>query len=106
MSPHERGNELCRDIKAQGWNPVWMEAVDDGVAVGVQLLGKPLEWTKAFRLDVPTATAPAFNLVANEWKRKVKREIAVGLPSTVVRKMIEAHGLAAVLAVLEEKHDA
>ena len=58
------------------------------------------------RIDVPTATAPAFNLVANEWKRKVKREIAVGLPSTVVRKMIEAHGLAAVLAVLEEKHDA
>lgn len=104
MSPTERGNEVCTHLKAQGCNPAWMEATDERVAIGFELISKHPSWTKAVSVDAATLSPETVHIVLNEWKRKVKKEIHIGLPSAIVQHMIAAHGLPTVWNALKEHH--
>lgn len=100
LADRERGEAICVALKAAGMNPVWLEAVAGQIAVGFQIMGNPLTWTKAVKHDAATATPDSFIALLNEWKNGVRKAIVNGAPSTIVRNMIEAHGINAVLDAL------
>jgi hypothetical protein len=101
MSLQAKGDTICTDLKAKGYKPVWMEPTDDRIAIGFEIIDQSPTWTKAFDCDGAVADSPAFIMLMNQWKLKVQREIAVGLPSQVVMTMLQQHGREAVLAALE-----
>ena len=101
MSPHERGEQICQALKLGGQKPVWMECTDDQIANGFELISEHPTWTKATHADAIFATPLVFNAIMNEWRDKVRRDIAIGTPSEVVAHMIRCHGMDKVQKVLE-----
>lgn len=101
MSPVERGNQICTALKHMGQKPVWMEATDDQIAIGFELISDHPTWTKATHADAIFGTPGVFIELMNEWRDKVRRDIAIGIPSPVVSHMIAAHGMAKVQKALE-----
>lgn len=93
MSLQAKGNAICADLKAKGYKPVWMEPTDDRIAIGFEIIDQSPTWTKAFDCDGAVADSPAFVLLMTQWKLKVRKDIAIGMPSEVVSKMIHQHGM-------------
>lgn len=102
LADRAKGDAICTRLKELGLKPVWLEAVADQIVIGFEFISSHPTWTKAVRVDTNSATPDAFVRLVNEWKNKVRKDIYTNAPSTVVRNLIAAHGLHAVLDAMEE----
>lgn len=102
MIDRNKGEAICARLKAFGLNPVWLECVADRIGIGFEFITDAPNWVRAFHLPTASANPDAFVAAVNAWKDEVRRAIVRGSPSTVVRKAIEAHGMAAVLDAMED----
>lgn len=102
MSPIDRGNQICADLKRLGQKPVWVEATDDQIAIGFEIISQQPTWTKATHADAVFGTPGVFIELMNEWKRKVRADIVLNMPSPVVKHMIASHGIEKVQKALED----
>lgn len=102
LADRAKADAICTRLKAIGLKPVWMEVVAEQIAIGFEFISAHPTWTKAVRFDAVHATPDAFVGLVNEWKNKVRRDIVQGTPSTVVRNLIAAHGMMAVLDAMED----
>ena len=101
MSPYQRGDQICAQLKALGQKPVWMDATDNQIAIGFELISEHPSWTKATHADAVFSTPGVFIELMNEWRAKVRADIALNMPSSIVKHMIASHGMAKVMKVLE-----
>lgn len=95
-----KGDTICADLKALGHKPVWMQPTEDRIAIGFELISEHPTWTKAFDCEGVAADAKAFVLLMAPWKAQVRKDIAIGMASPVVRQMIQQHGIVAVMKAL------
>lgn len=96
------GNRICASLRDKGLNPVFMEPVGDAIEVGFDLIDRRPTWTKSITCAAAGADPTAFVLLLNEWKAKVRKDIVLGSASPVVRQMIQAHGIVAVMNALKD----
>lgn len=91
-----KGEAICAALKQLGARPVWMEAAADRIAIGFEIISAYPNWIKAFSYDATHATPGAFLGMIEEWKAKVRGDIADGRTSNIVLHMLRSHGVDAV----------
>ena len=102
MIGDNKGAAICTRLKAFGLKPVWLECVGGRIGIGIEFISDVPNWVKAFHLPIEASNPDAFISEINKWKNEVRRGIVKGNASTVVKKAIEYHGMAAVLDAMED----
>lgn len=91
---------LTRELLADGH---WVTAAEDTgetLLIGFDFMPRSsLPWLKAFEIAKPV-TREAVDAAVQAWKAKVRRELADGSASAVVRQMIAEHGPQRVAAAM------
>ena len=95
------GNRICASLRDNGYKPVFMEP-GDKIEIGFELINLQPTWTKSVSVDAAIADPNAFAAVLNDWKAEKRRDIVLGNASPVIRNMIQAHGIVAVMNALKD----
>lgn len=88
---------LREAMKVRGYAPTWSAIEGDHVQMGFDFMpGRMPGWLRAFQLPANEATPDNFEAAIREWQKDVLRDLHMGIPSDVVRRMIAEHGQLAV----------
>jgi hypothetical protein len=96
------GEVLCGELLRRGLEPTAMEVVSGGsdVLIALTILK---EWTKGFLVDAKRLDPEVVETMLENWKAKVRDDLAQGHPTPPVLKAIQRYGRHAVDLALMPK---
>lgn len=96
---------LCRELVARGWWVTAAERERDALLIGFDFLPhRAPSWRKAFEVPWSEADIEGVERHVEGWKAKVRRDLADGSASPLVRQMVAEHGPEVVRAAMEPRH--
>lgn len=95
MSDHSVS--VVHELVQRGWKVTNLHDGVSTITIAFELMGgQEPTWHKAVVIPALLLSPNHVERQMREWQDKVRREIAAGTPSLIVRRMIEAHGQNAV----------
>lgn len=105
---NDLGMRACAQLSLWGETPRRVTLLEEGAAIGFEfeIISAEPKWRKAFQVSPSQCGPEQLWDQINAWREKVRGDLRNGVASTIVRSVIQAHGIEAVSKALEHRsHD-